>query len=116
MAKINVKIMLKNDKELSTYTTSAIKLDNVIKYAENDIKVIVSIDNDIVTLIRENNEYQLKLIFENMKKTKGNYLLKDNNVNIKLDIFTKSLSIEENRLNIIYVLNDVLREYTLIEE
>lgn len=116
MAKIDIKTRLKTSDNIYTYDVKAILLDDVIKYTEDSVRVIVKWDNSKVTMIRENNEYQLKLIFEKNKKTVGNYLLKENNMNYYLDIYTKSLTIDKNRIYVVYELNDETREYTLIKE
>jgi hypothetical protein len=113
MAKRRIEVVLETENEKLNNNTLGIITDNTIKYNDNNIIVVVKYDNNRVVITRENDEYQLEMIFEKDKTINGNYLLKENNVNLKLEILTKDLNIEENKIEITYILNDELRNYRL---
>lgn len=113
MAKRKIKISLKNNDEVIESELSALIIDNKIKYIDNDILVNIDINNDYIIMKRENNEYQLILVFKNKMKTTGSYLLKENNVQFELDILTNDLIIEKEFISIIYEINNESKEYEL---
>lgn len=113
MAKKQIEVILETDEEVIKNNTLAIITDNVIKYNDNNVLVILKISDSEVIITRENNEYQLTLKFKKDKKLIGNYLLKENNINLKLEILTEKLIISENKIEIVYILNDEIRKYKL---
>lgn len=113
MAKKQIEVILETENERLFNNALAIICDNTIKYNDNNIIVVVKYDNGRVVITRENDEYQLEMIFEKNKKINGNYLLKENNMNLKLEILTKELIINDNKIEITYIFNDELRNYKL---
>lgn len=113
MAKKQIEVLLKTGEETLKLNVSALIIDNIIKYRDNDVLVSIELSDDYVVMKRENNEYQLILKFKYNEKLFGSYLLKDNNICFDLEILTKSLNIEKNYVSIIYELNDEIREYKL---
>lgn len=113
MAKKKIQISLKNNNEVTKSDLSALIIDNNIKYIDNDIIVNININNDIIIMKRENNEYQLILEFKNKKKTTGSYLLKNNNIQFDLEILTNNLIIKDKFISIIYEINNEVKEYEL---
>lgn len=113
MAKKKIQISLKNNNEITKSDLSALIIDNNIKYIDNDIIVNININNDIIIMKRENNEYQLILEFKNKKKTTGSYLLKNNNIQFDLEILTNNLIIKDKFISIIYEINNEVKEYEL---
>lgn len=113
MAKKQIEVILETDDEVIKNNTLAIITDNIIKYNDNNVLVILKINDYEVTITRENNEYQLTLRFKKNEKLIGNYLLKENNINLKLEILTKKLIINDNKIEIVYILNDEIRKYKL---
>ena len=113
MAKKQIEVILETEDEILNNNTLGIITDNTIKYNDNNIIVVVKYDDNKVVITRENNEYQLEMIFVKDKTINGNYLLKDNNINLKLEILTKELIIDNNKIEITYILNDELRKYRL---
>lgn len=114
MAKKQIEVTLKTESEVIKNNTLGIITDDTIKYNDNNVLSVVKINDDEVTIIRENNEYQLILKFKENKKLSGNYLLKANNINLKLEILTKKLIINDNKIEIVYILNDEMRKYKLL--
>lgn len=118
MAKKEIETRLKNGDEVLKNKTLALVTKNMIKYSEDNIFVTIKIIEDLVILIRENNEYQLCLKLKKNNKMIGSYLLKDNNLILDLEILTKDLKIDDNSIYIKYQLNDEDREYwiNILEE
>ena len=113
MAKKRIKYSLKTSEELIEKETDSIVIDNTIKYKEDDVSVLIKISDNKVYLTRENTIYKIELVFENNKDTIGIYYLKENNKSFKLDIHTNKLIIDNNNLDIEYVLNDDIRYFKL---
>ena len=113
MAKKEIEIVLKTPDDLIKVNTSAIVNENIVKYREKDILVVLKQYGNTLFLTRENNEYQLNLKFQENKKTLGSYLLKDNNMILELEILTKNLKIDKNTIYIMYELHDEIREYII---
>lgn len=113
MAKKEIEIVLKTPDDLIKINTSAIVNENIVKYREKDILVVLKQYGDTLFLTRENDEYQLNLKFQENKKTLGSYLLKDNNMILELEILTKNLKIDKNTIYIMYELHDEIREYII---
>lgn len=66
---------------------------NKIIYYENDVKVTIILEENMVTLLRETNEYRLTLLFEKEKETMGKYQMK--NFPMELDTQVKTLLLEQ---------------------
>lgn len=117
MAKKVINITLKTGDEALSNKLLGVVMDDYIKYRENNILVVIKILKDSVLITRNNDEYQLNLVFKNKTNTKGKYILKENNYNFDLDIYTYILNISNNEIKIKYKLNDETRTFTLnIEE
>ena len=63
-------------------------------------KIIIN-DNKI-TLLRENDEFSHSMIFEENKKHISEYYLKNDNYSLEFNILTTSLKIEKNKIDITY--------------
>lgn len=113
MAKKNIEIKLITNENNIIQSIEALVNGNIIKYNDNDINVTLKKDNDNIVMIRENNEYRLKFKFNKSKKEIGSYLLKENNILFDLEILTKELIIDENKIYILYELNEEIREFEL---
>lgn len=113
MAKKNIEIRLIADEENISNNVSALVNSNIIRYIEDNVSVTIKKSNDYITMIRENNEYRLTLKFNKNRKEIGKYLLKDNNMLLNLEILTKELIIDKNKIYILYELNEEYREFEL---
>ena len=113
MAKKNIEIRLIADEENISNNVSALVNGNIIRYIEDNVSVTIKKSNDYITMIRENNEYRLTLKFNKNRKEIGKYLLKDNNMLLNLEILTKELIIDKNKIYILYELNEEYREFEL---
>ena len=74
--------------------------NNCITYLDDDLTVIIKIGGDI-TLIRENNFYQLSFTF-NENVSEGSYLLKDGKINFPISIKTNKILVEASKIVIDY--------------
>ncbi len=110
MSKINIEIILKQNKktELSIKTLGILQ-DDKIKYKENNIINVLDIKNK--TLKRKNKDYEIIIDFKNEIIT-NNY----NNNELKLKIKVKNKKIEQNKINIEYIIIDTkdIFEYEII--
>ena len=110
MSKINIETILKqnNKTEINIKTTGILQEDK-IKYKENNIINILDIKNE--TLKRKNKDYEIIIDFKN-ETIINNY----NNNELKLKIKEKIKKIEQNKINIEYIIidtNDIF-EYEII--
>lgn len=110
MSKINIETILKqnNKTEINIKTTGILQEDK-IKYKENNIINILDIKNE--TLKRKNKDYEIIIDFKN-ETIINNY----NNHELKLKIKVKTKKIEQNKINLEYIIidtNDIF-EYEII--
>lgn len=111
--KIKVKGYLKDIDEgiITNIDTFGIKNKNKITYNEETVtNTILQEDNKII-LIRENDEFKNILIFDLNKETISEYLLKENDLTIELNIKTNLVEIEDNYIKVRYLVIDSDNEY-----
>ena len=107
MKKIKIYSILSNLDNETTKIEAIADYDdekNVIKYSEEDLNVIIQIFDKKITLERSNEEYDLKLEFSLKEKIKCKYEVKSIGLNLEIDVYTKLLEIEENRIYVNYEL------------
>ena len=111
--KIKVKGYLKDIDEgiITNIDTFGIKNKNKITYNEETVtNTILQEDNKII-LIRENDEFKNILIFDLNKETISEYLLKENDLTIELNIKTNLVEIEDDYIKVRYLVIDSDNEY-----
>ena len=110
--KIKVKGYLKNitDNDIIKFETKGIKNRNKIIYSDADVKTSIKVDGDSLTFMREGNDFINTFIF-NMKNSKCNYYLKENNYDVDIEINTTDIYISDNLINIKYLIVDSNCEY-----
>ena len=101
MSKIKISRILNKEK----FTFNGIKSKNIIKYKDKDMLVKIDISNNI-SLIRENEEYKLELIFNSENESSGSYYLKKYNKKINISVNVNQLEIKENYFFINYNVED----------
>lgn len=103
MSKIKIKTSLKNQETQIEKTLKGIKNKNKITFLEENIRVNIYLENNLITMIRKTEEYQLTLKFQKFLTIEGKYDIKDIG---RLDVKTKTLDliIKENKLYIKYIL------------
>lgn len=101
MSKVDIKVIIKNNNEISEEKYVALKTSKKIEYFEKEFKTSLKIKEPL-ELIRENNDYLFIMEFIPNKQTNGVCKLKKENVIIDLNILTDYIIIEENIIIIKY--------------
>lgn len=105
MTKININSKISSrENKLIKLTTKGIIKDNKITYFDNDTSVCILILPNEIKLIRENKENKINLIFKENENQETFCLLKDLNMNIKVQTITKYLKINKNSFDVKYEL------------
>lgn len=108
MAKIKIKTSLNTINEISANINNEIFGEinnNEIIYNEGEIKVIISILDDKITMSRINDDYVIRMEFIKDSITEGLYDIKDVNAKFNLAVETNELTIEDGKIFINYHLN-----------
>ena len=110
--RIKIKGYLKNitENELFEFEEKGIKNKNKINYTNDMIKNVIKINDNEVILIREGKDFINTFIF-NEKNSNCNYLLKDNNYDVDIEINTIKVDISDNWIYIKYLIVDSNCEY-----
>lgn len=101
MSKIDIKVIIKSNNEISEENYKALKLAKKIEYLEKEFKTSL-IFTDNLKIIRENADYLLKLEFIPNKETCGLVFLKKEKENIELKILTDYVIVEKKVIIIKY--------------
>ena len=88
-----------------------IKKDNTISYISNNISHKLIINEDKITLIRENNEFKSIIEFIYQKISNSYYLLKEQNIEINIKLKTTSINKTEKQIIITYELIESKEKY-----
>lgn len=106
MSRIKIKATLQNLSSDEVYSIDiiGIKIDDKIKYIDNEINVILCIKEDEFIIERKCKEYHLTLHLSLNNMTKGNYEIYSLGI-IDLDITTNKLIINENKIETNYILD-----------
>ena len=111
--KIRIKGFLKDIDEgtITNIDTFGIKNKNKITYNEETVTNTILQEEDKLILIRENDEFKNILIFDLNKETISEYLLKENDLTIELNIKTNLVEIDNNYIKVRYLVIDSDNEY-----
>lgn len=107
MEKIKIYSLLSNSDNENTTIEALADFDkekNIIKYKEEDLQVTIQILDNKVLIERKNEEYDLNLVFSQNEKITCKYQVDFIGLNLEIDVYTKILEIEENRIYINYEL------------
>lgn len=107
MEKIKIYSLLSNSDNENTTIEALADFDrekNIIKYKEEDLKVTIQILDNKVLIERKNEEYDLNLVFSQNERVTCKYQVDFIGLNLEIDVYTKILEIEENRIYINYEL------------
>ena len=107
MEKIKIYSLLSNSDNDNTTIEALADFDkekNIIKYKEEDLQVTIQILDNKVIIERKNEEYDLNLIFSQNERVTCKYQVDFIGLNLEIDVYTKILEIEENRIYINYEL------------
>ena len=105
MAKIIIKYKISstNEKELKGEVTG-IKNYNIITYKDTDSIVNILLENNAISIKRENDKMHLTLKLEKNKSNITNYYIKDLGFNFDVKAVTEKLEVKDNKLSVIYEL------------
>lgn len=107
MEKIKIYSLLSNSDNENTTIEALADFDkekNIIKYKEEDLQVTIQILDKKVLIERKNEEYDLNLVFSQNERVTCKYQVDFIGLNLEIDVYTKILEIEENRIYINYEL------------
>lgn len=107
MKKVKIYSLLSNSDNENTTIEALADFDkekNVIKYKEEDLQVTIQILDNKVIIERKNEEYDLNLVFSQNEKVTCKYQVDFIGLNLEIDVYTKILEIEGNRIYINYEL------------
>lgn len=109
-----IKSELKNltTNEITNHNSNCIVNQNKIKYQDNDTSYEIRIKNNEIIVIRDNSKFTHAMQFQKGKTHKSNYLLKEPDLNLELNIKTKELDIKEDK---IYIKYEILESNNIFE-
>ena len=115
MEKYNVSI--KNVDTIDKYKVSVLNNleEKILKYTEKD-GTVTSFNYEKNILRRDNDEMIIEFVFDKDKVTKGKMSIKELKGDLEMDILTKELDVNEDKIKVIYVVNGLTFEYTLEKE
>lgn len=110
--RVKIKGYLKNitENELCEFEQKGIKNKNKITYANDNIKNTIKIGDNEIMLIRDGNEFVNTFVF-NKDSSSCNYLLKDNNYDVDIDIISSTIEVRDDYIYVRYVVVDSNCEY-----
>lgn len=110
--KIKVKGYLKNitENEIIEFEERAIRNKNKITFSCDNVKTTIKINDNDVVMIREGIDFINSFIF-NIKDSSCNYLLKNNNYDVDIDINTIDINIGDDSIYIKYLIIDSQCKY-----
>lgn len=111
MAKKMIKTLLKTKENEILSTCQALVQKSSIQYIENNCKMSLNFTNDVVKMLRKNEEYEIYFEFTN-KHSKGEIRLSTGE-KLPLDIYLKKLQITDSQIFISYLLNEEAYEYSI---
>ncbi len=116
--RILIKGYLKNisENEIVNFECKGIKNKNKVTYVDNDVRFNIKINDDNVMLIRDGADFINTFIFDKNKKNSiSNYLIKENNCDVDIDIDVIDLKIDDDIIYIKYLISETncIYEYKL---
>ena len=89
-------------KDIIIIDTTYKKINNKIKYQQDNDTYEIIINKDELYLIRDNQEINSAMHFKQNKYTTCDYKIKENDINLQIELYTKKLLIKENEILINY--------------
>lgn len=90
------------EEKISRNDIKAIYNDNEITFKDDKDSIKIKINNDNITIIKDNFSSKTTLNFIKGKKTDSEYIIKPLNMTMDLKILTSELIIEDNKIYIEY--------------
>ena len=104
MAKIKAKQIIKNSNENLQKDLYIIKNDNLFIFNDDGTKTKLVIDDNKVSIIRDNEESYMEMVFDLNNTQKCHYMLKETNTILDLEVYTKKINLKNKKIEIIYEL------------
>lgn len=116
--RVLIKGYLKNisENEIVNFECKGIKNKNKVTYVDNDVRFNIKINDDNVMLIRDGADFINTFIFDKNKKNSiSNYLIKENNCDVDIDIDVIDLKIDDDIIYVKYLISETncIYEYKL---
>lgn len=102
LPKIRVKSKLMGNDTIHNIENIGMIHENKIIYYENDVKVTIILEKNMITLLRETNEYRLRLLFEEGKTIVGEHQMKEFPMLFDAKVTTHLLEKTEKSMQIKY--------------
>ena len=105
-----------SENEIVNFECKGIKNKNKVTYVDNDVRFNIKINDDNVMLIRDGADFINTFIFDKNKKNSiSNYLIKENNCDVDIDIDVIDLKIDDDIIYIKYLISETncIYEYKL---
>ena len=109
--RIKVKGYLRNitENEMIEFEEKAIRNKNKITYSSDNVKTTIKVSDSEVILIREGSDFVNTFVFNN--NSSCNYLLKNSNYDVDIDINTIAINVGNDSIYIKYLIIDSQCEY-----
>lgn len=107
MPKANITVSIKNSTEESLEKVTAIIQNDILLYKTKD-NTITKYNYKENTLIRENDEMQMKYIFDLKEETLGRIFIKDLNNYMNVKIKTEALKVNNHDIEIKFRIEEEL--------
>lgn len=116
--KVKIKGYLKNitDNTIDTIDVNGLKNDKCIKYNIDNTNHIITIKDNKIVLLRDNENYSHRLTFETNKETNTEYYIKEYESTLLIPIKTTKLNILKNKIEIEYTICDNDNKYSYVIE
>ena len=105
MGKINIITKLENVNEKKFFSTDCmgLKIDNKIKFFDNNIGITITMNDNEIVIDRRCDEYEIVIVASLLETKKSIYKIKGLG-NLDLDVKTKKLEINENGFEVNYLM------------
>ena len=113
MGKVNLKAQLLSDEDNLNIKACGIKADNKIVYKENDVTVTILLFDNKIEMNRSCSDYKINLSFVKGKNTISTYQVFGGNKVFELETVTNKLNMNDNIIEINYVLEGSTFKYKL---
>lgn len=111
MSKVKIKVSVNDDIE-KEYNAIYLEKEKLLTYKEED-NTLVKFNYKDNILIRENDSIFMQYKFVNKKTSKNKIFIKDLKQYLDITLFTKSILVKDNIINITYVIEDNLFNYKI---
>lgn len=105
MSKVKIKLKLASASENYEKSLMGTYRGNKLYFLDEKVKVTVTFTDDVITMRRLSNEYEIILNFKKNSILKGIYNLKKLNYDLPIDIKTNTMYIDSGQFKVDYELS-----------